>query len=615
MKKTSRIAKSLSFFPGKLFLETLRLFFRFDKWHTQATMRSRPYRYEIAKIANELSPLSVLEAGCGLGFILEQIKAPIRLGFDFDREVIRAASWIHRGKSIRFNHCNFFDFSPSGQIDLMICVNWLHDYSPELIKELFARLLPHTGYLLLDFVDVSTPGGYKYCHSKDSLPSQFRLLKEFRVSGEPRTFTLYLNMESPLNRREFYSFVSLINNPIENRGTAENQVFESVKRIGERNGRRFIFFITVNRELEPIILDSGDLIVFLPRLSLLSRVIYLPLFMLRLYEPTEKLKYSTKSLFEIAYQGFSLEHLKVLANATSSYKVLSRFFQSNFTQLPQSFIFAWGDALALGYIVWARERKTRSFQILHGYDLYNERRKNAIIPFHNEYLKSADKVFVCSSNGRYYLEEKYPQYVSKIRDIRFGAPHILTSNKHSFEFGRQVIFLSVSRIHKVKRLNLIYCLLDDLSKRYPNGVRWVHFGCSRDQFNSFHRGLLSDTSRLITDFRGEASRDAVLDYLAKRDASYFVNASESEGLSLAILEAMAAKLPIIATDNLGNRELVDRNNGILINGEGSIAENSSIIYEYMKSSDWGKASLASYEKWRRNFRFPDCVDTVAREFL
>lgn len=67
----------------------------------------------------------------------------------------------------------------------------------------------------------------------------------------------------------------------------------------------------------------------------------------------------------------------------------------------------------------------------------------------------------------------------------------------------------------------------------------------------------------------EGSADDVWPYLQKLDVG--VLCSDGEGLSNSILEYMAAGLPVVATAVGGNRQLVDRSNGFLINPEDEAA--------------------------------------------
>ncbi|SQC98654.1 Uncharacterised protein [Fusobacterium necrophorum subsp. necrophorum] len=56
----------------------------------------------------------------------------------------------------------------------------------------------------------------------------------------------------------------------------------------------------------------------------------------------------------------------------------------------------------------------------HGYDLYEEERKNKYIPFRNILLQNIDRVYPVSKNGVEYLSEKYKEYKEKIALFFFG---------------------------------------------------------------------------------------------------------------------------------------------------------------------------------------------------
>src|SRR4051812_42859244 len=121
-------------------LEALGWLFGFDRWHARSPNSARPYREQLARLANGLHPRCVVEVGCGLGGILSRISASRRLGYDRDPAVIRAARFLH-GRSIRFR-VGDFEQVREPQIDLLIAVNWIHEFAPEEIERWIAPLLP-----------------------------------------------------------------------------------------------------------------------------------------------------------------------------------------------------------------------------------------------------------------------------------------------------------------------------------------------------------------------------------------------------------------------------------------------------------------------------------------
>jgi glycosyltransferase involved in cell wall biosynthesis len=63
-------------------------------------------------------------------------------------------------------------------------------------------------------------------------------------------------------------------------------------------------------------------------------------------------------------------------------------------------------------------------------------------------------------------------------------------------------------------------------------------------------------------FHGRRSRAEIGEHLAAADV--FALASRAENLTVAVIEALSAGLPVVVTDVGGHRELVDPTNGVLV---------------------------------------------------
>ena len=87
----------------RVYLRALARIYKFNAWHVEAPTSARGYRNTVADLVNRLSPTTVVEVGCGLGYILSRIDAVQRFGYDVDKGVINAARFIH-GKKITFVH-------------------------------------------------------------------------------------------------------------------------------------------------------------------------------------------------------------------------------------------------------------------------------------------------------------------------------------------------------------------------------------------------------------------------------------------------------------------------------------------------------------------------------
>jgi glycosyltransferase involved in cell wall biosynthesis len=114
----------------------------------------------------------------------------------------------------------------------------------------------------------------------------------------------------------------------------------------------------------------------------------------------------------------------------------------------------------------------------------------------------------------------------------------------------EVVLISVGRLVSIKGFeNLIEAVGRLLSDGVLAKLLIVGDGPDRSRYEELIRGkALSASIRLL------GQREDVSDLLRSSDC--FVLASRSEGLSCSIIEAMAAGLPVVATDVGGNSELV-----------------------------------------------------------
>jgi glycosyltransferase involved in cell wall biosynthesis len=64
---------------------------------------------------------------------------------------------------------------------------------------------------------------------------------------------------------------------------------------------------------------------------------------------------------------------------------------------------------------------------------------------------------------------------------------------------------------------------------------------------------------------GYTSKDALMSFYRDNPADVFINASETEGTPVAVMEAVSCGIPVIATSVGGNKEIVGERNGILLN--------------------------------------------------
>lgn len=178
----------------RAWLRALRVVFRFDSWHANAPYACRAYKKAVVDLANSVSPVTVVEVGCGLGEILSRIIAKNRCGVDADARVIRAARFLHSRRItwIAAAAAKLEDrLPPDLLIDCLIMVNWIHNLTSEELAETLVPLLPRTRYLILDAVDQNAPASYRIRHDFAVLAGKALQIAAVRVPDEPRRFILF----------------------------------------------------------------------------------------------------------------------------------------------------------------------------------------------------------------------------------------------------------------------------------------------------------------------------------------------------------------------------------------------------------------------------------------
>lgn len=210
----------------------------------------------------------------------------------------------------------------------------------------------------------------------------------------------------------------------------------------------------------------------------------------------------------------------------------------------------WDAALAAA---WLKDEYpcTLAFARAHGYDLYENRSYQCYLPLREYLLDRLDWVFPCSANGRNYINGKWPGHEGKVLTAYLGTRDL--ADKSGAPRGCVFRVASCSRVVPVKRVGLI---ADAMALLDADGVRaeWTHFGDGEELGSVKNRVTSLSNVRCV--FPGNIPNSELLDIYSRRDFDLFVNASESEGLPISLMEACGAGIPVLATDVGGTREIV-----------------------------------------------------------
>jgi colanic acid/amylovoran biosynthesis glycosyltransferase len=220
------------------------------------------------------------------------------------------------------------------------------------------------------------------------------------------------------------------------------------------------------------------------------------------------------------------------------------------------FYWGLGTTLILPFL-----KNARYFKVIvrfHGFDLYAERR-NFYLPFRTDMLKSIDFAIPISEDGKAYLQNRYPNLNLKFKVFRLGVK----KNGESFASSDGVLrIVTCSHVIALKRLEIVSQAL----KHVDFSVEWTHFGDGL-LFDQLKMNVRKLPSNVLVNLIGRVTNGEVLKFYSNHPVDLFVNVSSTEGVPVSIMEALAAGIPVYATNVGGTHEIVDKSNGKLLDKE------------------------------------------------
>ena len=194
----------------------------------------------------------------------------------------------------------------------------------------------------------------------------------------------------------------------------------------------------------------------------------------------------------------------------------------------------------------------------HGFDVFDERQFEDIVPFRKYKIKYLKKVFVISKEGLNYFRTKIDKkYWPKIELNYLGVKIPEYIEKHNTRDYKLVV--SCSRLISSKQIDLIIESLSMLKLK----IKWVHFG---DGVLMKDLMQLSKTlpQNIKYEFAGEVDNKWILNFYKTTKPDLFISMSVLEGLPVSIMEALSYGIPVVAISVNGIPELVNYENGILV---------------------------------------------------
>jgi len=260
---------------------------------------------------------------------------------------------------------------------------------------------------------------------------------------------------------------------------------------------------------------------------------------------------------------------------------------------PGILYFYWG--IHAGWLAAFLPRREHLVTVarFHGGDLYEDREENPCgIPFRGNMLERLHAACPVSGHGLDYLANRYPSAQGKVRLARLGVLEAGLSSKSADGIVR---VLSCSNLVPIKRVDLIAEALRELDVQ----VEWVHIGDGplRAELEERCRNL---PGNIKVKFLGRLDNREVREYYRNNPVDLFLNTSSSEGIPVAIMEALSAGVPVMATAVGGVPELVDDQVGGLLAPDFTPAELAGLIMAFLQRPEADRHALrkSARKRWR-----------------
>ena len=253
----------------------------------------------------------------------------------------------------------------------------------------------------------------------------------------------------------------------------------------------------------------------------------------------------------------------------------------------------------------------------HRYDLYPEESPFGHIPERRLLLEAFDEVHPVSDHGTALLRRQFPQYAPKVTTRRLGTRDPGASVQCQQD---PAMVVSCSFVLPVKRVTRIPEILLRAATAGTD-ISWTHFG-SGDQWDQVRELADLTLDEGTAHFPGYVANSQLPDRYRELRPLAFLNVSESEGVPVSIMEAIALGIPVVATDVGGVGEIVhDGVNGYLLPKDfaDEQATEALLALVHADPGQYQQFCRASRARWEEAFNeatvYPAFVEELRRPVL
>ena len=239
---------------------------------------------------------------------------------------------------------------------------------------------------------------------------------------------------------------------------------------------------------------------------------------------------------------------------------------------------------------------------LHGFDLYNERCSWGCQCFKEQLENKIDALVFISNYGKAYYETTFANGTTDYTKLKINNLGVRKQVFMPYQMHEKLKLISCSSLVPLKRVDKI---IEALSKIDSICIEWTHIGDGSNKQNVLDQAktMLNHKENIEYSFIGYLESEQVFEYYRNHYFDCFILLSDTEGLPVCIMEAMAFGIPVIASNVGGVSEIVNDTNGYLVEDTEDACAISNIMLDFHKLSSEEKTAMreSAYETWQEKF--------------
>lgn len=270
------------------------------------------------------------------------------------------------------------------------------------------------------------------------------------------------------------------------------------------------------------------------------------------------------------------------------------------TKYKKYVLACWFNGIAVAAARLQRNLHYTSYSFAHAFEVDPDRNPYVgylMEGYKHKYLTTIS--FIANTVLNKYTKKVYPIIgIYNNTELNYlGTVKIYDTNS---TVSNKFTICSCSSVNEIKRLHL---LVDALANIKDIHIRWIHIGDGPvlGHIKTRAASVLNDNIECC--FMGKLSNERVQEFYSNNSIDLFINVSSLEGLPVSIMEAMSYSIPCMATNVGGTKEIVNNNNGILLDADISPTELSAELVRFLKFDDSHKEEMqfSAFNAWRNKF--------------